>query len=101
VNAYTANVEAMGYGHPAEEEEQLRVALEAADLGDTVQWTVMADEARGMLLVQLQLEGINAVDVHEVAMGVWQDAWDEAFSEHAPTEVLGVQCVPVPVGAAT
>lgn len=99
MNAYTAAVEAHGYGDVEAEVSALEDALTGLELGDDVTWTVMGDDTRGMLLMQLKLEGISAVDVHELAFQLWEQAWDQAFSEQAPTDVLAIRCVPVGVGA--
>lgn len=97
---YTAAVEALGYGDADAEAAALMAALGAMGLEETVEWTVMADGTKGMLLVALTLEAIHALDVHELAFNLWQEAWTAAFPEHAPTEVFAMRCVPAAVRAA-
>lgn len=99
MTAYDVFVEAHGYGDPAEEVESLEGALEEAGLGEDVSYEVLGDDVRGMLLVHLKVEAINAVDAHELGLTVWQDAWGAAFADQAPTEMLAIRCVPVSAAA--
>lgn len=99
MNRYTADVEARGYGDAEAESAALVAALTGMELGDEVKWTVLGDDAKGLLLIQMKLEGVNALDVHELAFQLWEQAWEAAFPERAPTDLLAVRCVPVGVGA--
>lgn len=102
MNGYQATVEARGYGDVAAEAEALEAALADSEvIGEDLTWTVLADEDRGMLMVRFDMEGVSALDVHELVFQVWQDVWDEAFPESPPTEALAIRCTPVAVEAAS
>jgi hypothetical protein len=95
VNPYEVGVEALGYGDVFAEAEALEGALEEAGLGDEVSWTVLGDEGRGLLMVQLRLDAVSALDAHDTAFTVWLQVWEQAFPEQAPTSTLAVRCLPV------
>lgn len=100
---YTASIEANAPGDPEIAAERLDDALrEAAPDGG---YTVRLDDERGMVAIELGVEGDNAIEAHDVAIRSWSGAWDVAFPEgELPTKwamriVQGTVAAAAPVPA--
>lgn len=91
---YKVFCEASGYGDVEAEVEALVAALDGSGAVEDMAAQVLADDAKGMLLVILELEAADARDAYQAAYEVWMAAWDEAFPEQAPPSRLMVKCLP-------
>jgi hypothetical protein len=94
---YRVHVEAQGYGGA----DDARLLLAAVDDNAPTEMapTVMADESRNMLLLQLDVDAVHGLDAHGLALDVWQDVWAVAFPEQPEPVRFALRCAPMDVAA--